>query len=140
MKCIYCGKETETENIIHGDYVCSECLENYFTRCYDCGAWVHNNNSHAVINREDREVVVWEYCCDNLYTFCPECEAFVRSEEGTDRTFDEQWRCYECLDNSFHFVYCESCETYYRVGDMTYSESRQTWLCPEEAEEDDTVI
>lgn len=174
MKCIYCGEETENiihgesvclscvnklyvpcENCgeLHDKekmtetnigYVCSECLECYFTCCNDCGVWVHNDNTYTVRrNREGDEVDVCVYCCDNEYTFCEECGTYVRNEEGTDRTYDRQWRCYECLDNSESFTYCEGCDTYYRECDITYSESRQEWLCPDcyaEAEEDNSVI
>ena len=98
MKCIYCGAETATENI-DIDYVCAECLERDFTSCSDCGVWVHNDDICTVIrNREGREVYVCEDCCKRSYTYCRECGEYVENEEGTYRTFDGQWRCYECLE------------------------------------------
>lgn len=176
MKCIYCGEETENIiddecvclNCMNKLYVpcencgelhdkgkmettdigcvCSECLEGDFTRCFHCGGWIHNDNIHtARSDRFGREVYVCEYCCNRLYTFCEECGEYVENEEGTDRTCDGQWRCYECLDNCGYY-YCEGCNTYYRECDITYSESRQAYLCPdcyeeaEKDEEDDTVI
>ena len=140
MKCVYCGEKTA---IIIGDetddeYVCSKCLERYFTSCSDCGVWVHNDDIRTVIS-EGFEVYVCEQCCKNSYTFCEECGEYVRNEEGTYSTYDRQWRCYECLDNSMSFICCESCDTYYRERDVTYSESREEYLCPNCYEEDEEV-
>ena len=172
MKCIYCGEETENiihneyvclscvnklyvpcENCgeLHDKaemhetaigYVCSECLERDFTCCSDCGEWTQNDNIRTVINSRGSEVDVCEQCCDDEYTYCEACGRYVKNDAGTDSTFDGDWRCYECLDDSGYYMYCEGCDTYYRECDMTYSESRQEWLCPdcyEEAEEDDTT-
>jgi hypothetical protein len=173
MKCIYCGEETENiiddeyvclncmnklyvpcENCgeLHDKekmtctdigYVCSECLERDFTCCSDCGEWVQNDNIRAVIRNRGYEVYVCQQCCDNSYPYCTVCGRYVKNEEGTDETFDGDWRCHECLDNSGYYMYCDGCATYYRECDMSYSESRQEWFCPdcyEEDEEDDKVI
>lgn len=129
MKCIYCGEKTENiindecvclncmnrlyapcencgelhdkEKMTETDigYICSECLESDFTRCFECGDLIHNDNIRtARSDRYGREVYVCEYCCNRSYTLCEECGEYVENEEGTERTSDGQWRCYECLD------------------------------------------
>ena len=147
--CSDCGVWVHNDDIcmVDGDWHCSECLEYYFTCCSDCGVWVHNDNTRTVrINRAGYEADVCAQCCDDSYSYCTACGAYVRNEEGTDRTYDGEWRCYECLNNSDYFIYCESCDTYYIESDMSFSESRQEWFCPncyeedEEDEEDDKVI
>lgn len=146
VRCENCGELHDKEKMTRTDigYVCSECLEDNFARCYDCGGWIHNDNiRRARRDREGYEVYVCEDCCNQSYMYCVECGEYVKAEEGTVRTYDGQWRCYECLISSEYFICCDGCETYYRECDMTYSESRHEWLCPdcyEEVEEDDTVI
>ena len=61
MKCVYCGEEKE--NNIHGEYVCSKCLERDFTSCSVCGVWVHNDDIRMVRNRHNREAYVCDDCC-----------------------------------------------------------------------------
>ena len=142
MKCVYCKKVTA---IIIGDetedeYVCSECLERDFTSCSDCGVWVHNDTIRTVRRYSDgSEMYVCEHCCDNSYTKCVECGEYFKNNEGTDDTFDGDWRCYGCLDDSGSFIQCEGCDTYYREGDMPYSESWEGFFCPMCYEEDESV-
>ena len=169
MKCIYCGEVTENiiddeyvcvscvnklyepcENCgeLHDKekmtctdigYVCSECLERDFTSCSDCGVWVHINNIWTV-NREGYEVSICEQCCNDSYSYCSECGRYVTDEEGTDQTSDRHWRCFECLNDSGYYMYCEGCDTYYRECDMSYCESREGWFCPNCYEEDDDRV
>ena len=93
MKCSCCGKELE--NVIDGEdigYVCSECLESDFTCCNDCGEWVQNDNICTAISNRGNEVYLCEQCCDDSYSYCTTCERYVKNEEGTDETFDGEWR------------------------------------------------
>ena len=101
VPCDNCGELHDMEKMEATEigYVCSKCLESDFTRCFHCGDWTHNDNIRkARSDRFGREVYVCEYCRNRFYTFCVICEEYVEDGEGTDRTFDEQWRCYECLD------------------------------------------
>ena len=143
VPCEYCGELHDKEKMLKTDmgYVCFECLESDFTRCFVCGEWLHNDYIRtARSDRHGGEVYVCEYCCANSYKFCVECEEYVEKEEGSSETFDGQWRCNECLNNSGYYMYCDGCDTYYRESDMTYSESSEEWLCSNCYEEDDSVI
>ena len=91
MKCIYCGEETE--NIIDNEYVCLNCMNKLYVPCANCGE-LHDKEKMTCTDIG----YVCSECLESDFTRCFECGEYVENEEGTDRTFDGKWRCYECLD------------------------------------------
>lgn len=105
--CDICKEYTRGEvEYIGRDYVCSDCLDEHYTQCEDCGEWVENSYSCHI---DDPDIYVCEECYTDKYFCCDECgETYSNGEyneyNGTDV-------CNEChtklIENELKTEECE---------------------------------
>lgn len=87
------------ENIVSNDEICytedspipicESCLNNYCTKCVDCGTY-HNNQSMTLINNHG---LVCNMCLSDYYV-CDDCGDWFDTNDLTE--FDEGYYCNDC--------------------------------------------
>ena len=97
MKCIYCGEETE--NIIHGEYVCSSCVNKLYVPCANCGE-LHGKGKMTCTDIG----YVCSECLERYFTSCSDCGVWVHNDSirtvRGNREGSEMYVCEQCCDNS----------------------------------------
>ena len=74
-------------------YVCSWCLDEYYSRCEYCGEFVHNDDATWV---EDERGYVCQDCLENHYFKCEHCEEWFRNYDMCELDGNEY--CESCYD------------------------------------------
>lgn len=103
-KCSECGavilqggEEYISDN---GEIYCSvNCAEeNGYYQCYDCGDWVHRQDSRRIADfYGDGGERICESCYDNCdWSYCEDCDELFR-QEHLER-HNGMWLCSSCLD------------------------------------------
>lgn len=80
VECRDCG---EVEYGAHADlysheYVCRECIDDYYFRCYNCSDLEHEGNGHLGYGGNES---VCDYCFEHSYRFCDACDEFVHIDD-----------------------------------------------------------
>ena len=94
-------------------YVCSECLEENFDYCRDCGVWHRREDMHEYSYNSG------EYICQDCidcYAYCEECECWENAdkvEEYFDEYGDSHFVCSDCKNNVIYNCDHCGCEFYY---------------------------
>lgn len=110
--CEICGEYHDEDDMTYVEavegYVCSECLDEKFAYCRECGEWDYVEN-----------MVEWSYnsgeyicedCCNRYYSYCEECECYElaeKVEEYYDENGDSHYVCDDCKDKVI--VNCDKC-------------------------------
>jgi hypothetical protein len=120
--CEYCGGYHSEEYMIYvestDEYVCDDCLENYFERCPHCDEWYLRDNMVYV---ESDNVYVCEDCLYDKYTFCEYCCEWHPYDDMVFVESTDEHVCENCLD--YYFAWCEGCNDYHRKEDLKYCEN-----------------
>jgi hypothetical protein len=120
--CEYCGEYHSEEYMIYvestGEYVCDDCLENYFERCEHCEEWHLRENMTYV---ECDNVYVCEDCLHDKYTYCEHCDEWHPYDNVVLVESTDEYVCENCLD--YCFAWCEGCNDYHRKEDLKYCEN-----------------
>ena len=122
---------TETAN---GSWVCSDCLESRYVRCYCCDRWVREDETYTAVDSYGNEVSICESCADSQYGRCEDCESLVH-EENVEIAYDEHGHEHYigpcCIDE---YQRCDDC------GRLFKSELLEDGLCPECAKAETEVV
>jgi len=126
MKKIICSKCGEIINnddyeTIDGDYVCRDCVEGYYTKCEDCGAWIENDEAYWI---EDEQKYVCDDCIDN-YSRCEDCGNYYYNTRYVENVGNI---CDSCFDRG-NYGYCDDCDNYFSMDDLYYSEHNDCYYC-----------
>ena len=97
-----------------GEYLCSWCVENYYSWCEHCEEYHHNDDMTYI---DATGEYVCENCRDNHYSYCNECDCWEKNEDMSclyDEYGEEHWVCSDCYDRVAYT--CENCgETFYNT-------------------------
>lgn len=109
----------------NGDYVCQDCLSEYYTACDECGDYEKDDDMSYVINGHGEEVRVCESCRDRYYTKCDDCGEYHFDDDMTEAHRADGSTvqvCPGCL--SEHFEECAGCGEFYEIDAL------EEGLCP----------
>lgn len=118
LTCCECGSIVRKGDVkfnSDGDVYCSDCYQELYTVCENCGEEVRRDVSYYI---SDLDKTVCESCFNCFYHVCNCCynsvsEVFeVNTEDGYIL-----YVCKECL-NDYH--YCEYCNQYYETIHIAY--------------------
>ena len=100
MKCIYCGEVTE--NIIHGECVCLNCVNKLYVHCENCGE-LHDKEK---MTETDIGLVCSE-CLESDFTCCDDCGEWIHNADirtvRRNRVGSEGYVCEQCCDDSYSY-------------------------------------
>ena len=120
--CEFCGEYHRYDDVTYvestGEYVCDDCLENYFERCEHCEEWHLRENMTYV---ECDNVYVCEDCLHDKYTYCECCNEWHPYDNVAFVESTDEYVCENCLD--YYFTWCEGCNDYHRKEDLKYCEN-----------------
>ena len=108
--CQDCGHIICSEHATYIDstdgYVCTNCLDEYYTYCSNCEEYI-NSDDVTFVASEDRYICY--DCLDNDFTRCEECDEYYHNESNEIRYCEEceRYICADCMD--FHGDICEEC-------------------------------
>ena len=91
----YCLKSDGTYVESEGEWVCNDCLSDYFMNCYDCGEYIHREDLTYV---ESEDVYVCRSCCDNNYAICDECGKTVNADNLIYVAPEDTYLCEDCYE------------------------------------------
>jgi hypothetical protein len=94
--CDRCGEYTRqsiTEVAGKYDYVCSNCLEDYYTYCEDCEIYYPNDDTFFI---EAEDKYVCDSCLATNYFYCDSCHQYYNNSHKKDHK--EQHYCEECFE------------------------------------------
>ena len=121
--CYDCGKVIENEDyeIVDGEYICKECIENTYVQCYDCDNYVKLEDAYYI---EDEDYYVCEDCVGS-YERCEDCGNYVK-----DYWYIENFGyvCNSCFDNGGYYR-CDHCDNYFCEDDIHYNEHDDSYYC-----------
>lgn len=139
ITCIICGEEhyeDEMTEVESGVYICNDCDADNYVKCYDCGTWIHIDESYNYDGN-----YICETCFNDYYEYCNRCDEIHLRDEMVE-TYDGYYVCQWCADNYYFECYecnevhpsedaCEYngelyCETCY--NDLTEDEDEPTDL------------
>lgn len=118
--CSHCGKVISVDDVTEtasGDYVCEECLDEYFTQCDDCGEYCPKDSLIETGNGDK----VCADCLDNDYFKCDDCGEYFKTEDGHN-TSNGDTVCDDCIDS--YYAWCEECEEWVSSDDIIAIETR----------------
>lgn len=101
--CEDCGDVHHVEEmfLVHADdgsddgyYVCEDCFDTNYTRCAECGEYIHRENAERIDG-----YAYCQPCYEELFTECPECGAIVRREDLVYSDCLDDYVCEECAAN-----------------------------------------
>ena len=78
-----------------GEYVCDECLSEYYHRCHDCDEFYRNHRMIYVPSVDDD---ICPYCFEDNYALCDDCGEYFRSEDLEEH--HGRWLCGDCLEEA----------------------------------------
>ena len=124
----YCGCCNDYFNYalsedIDGDYVCNNCIDNYYMTCADCGGLVPENDAILINGRRDNFYVCND--CTSDYYCCEDCGEFFE-DNGDMLNTNDGLMCNRCGE---YYVYCEGCDTYYHEDYVNYNEYNDCYFC-----------
>lgn len=124
--CYHCGEEitdySYEELYIDGDYryVCEDCVNEKYTKCYDCGDLMLNED----VAYFDNGTPYCQHCFDSNFVRCYECDNFVHIDgsmliagcygDGHERI------CEDCYEHRYRT--CEDCGAIYHEDDMNWGD------------------
>lgn len=101
----------------YGNYVCEDCLSEYYEYCNDCDEYHSRENMYYI---EDENRYVCRDCIDN-YTYCPECGFYYSNDSTRYVESENAYICDNCIDE--YFTECCDCGEYYRNRDIFLDEN-----------------
>ena len=120
--CEYCGEYHSEEYMIYvestGEYVCDDCLENYFSCCEHCGEYYRDED---IIHVESTNDYVCEDCLHDNYTYCEYCDEWHSHDDTVLVESTDEYVCENCLD--YYFAWCEGCSDYHKKEDLECCEN-----------------
>lgn len=126
VECEDCGDillKYEAIQIANGNFICESCLDDNYYSCDDCGE-IHDRDEMTWI--KDKEKYVCKRCLDNYYE-CECCNNYF-SSSGCYETYDSNWVCNDCYDDSYRT--CEDCGRAVHDDDYYYNEIDGCNYCP----------
>ena len=133
--CDCCGAEHAADELTEtadGEQVCDECLENYYSQCDRCGAWVPTDDLEPVYRDEFRQPFEGLWCPDCIEEYtqtCDECgQHFIITY--IDGLYSQAHGCrvnicMNCADG--RYVVCEDCGEVVDIDYATYVDDM--WYC-----------
>ena len=98
--CDHCGEwvhESNITRVANGDYVCEDCLDEYYRYCEQCGSYHHENNITWVDSAQE---YICNTCIDDYYTWCNECNEYYHNDDVIEGP-DGEWYCKDCYEELF---------------------------------------
>ena len=139
--CDCCGAEHAADELTEaadGEQVCEECLENYYSQCDRCGAWVPTEELEAVYNDDENQTLAGLWCPDCAEENARECEdcGLYFTRTWIDGAYSQAHGhdvnlCMNCADG--RYVVCEDCGEVVDIDYATYVDGM--WYCEECAPE-----
>ena len=114
---------------INDDYLCEDCIDEYYTRCEDCEELIRNN---VIYHVQDADTEVCDSCLVDNYTQCTVC----------DDWFDDDWIeikdtgdcvCQSCAGKQF--TQCDNCCEYFSKGYVQIEDIDDCHVCQECADD-----
>jgi hypothetical protein len=106
---------------INGEFVCEECLDEYWTKCHECGKWVPNDEA---IHPSCSDEGYCQECADELFVVCDKCG---EDDWKEDTVYKHGIRyCYTCIRR--YFEKCHGCREWtdrtelFNMADGNYCE------------------
>ena len=135
--CDCCGTEHSADELTEtadGEQVCEECLDNYYSQCDRCGAWVPTDELEPVYRDEFRQPLEGLWCPDCIEEHaqtCDECgQHFIITY--IDGVYSQAHGhnvniCMNCADG--RYVVCENCGEVVDIDYVTYVDVDDAWCC-----------
>lgn len=135
VKCRECeelAQEGDTYVTYHGDYVCGDCFDDYYTEC-ECGEVIHQDDAEEVEGEP-----VCPYCLDHDVVTCDDCDKLIF--EANAYTDDHRHLCDNCRME--HYVMCDYCENFTHVDDVYIDRYDDHYCgdCREYAEDNNVIL
>ena len=161
MRCEYCGKEFEVEEMSEDSVgICVHCEAEGVMKCEECGEWTREDEGSSTYDN----TFICGDCRDEYYSYCSCCDSLHHMDSLTYVELDGELVCENCIDEGIHYFVCYDCgevhsarENYivyrgemiceccaddnyrecwgcgevYHVDDMTYDEYENEWYCDE---------
>ena len=122
--CRDCGELISREDkencyyeVIDGEYLHTECFEESYFYCADCGR-LEEKDSGYYIDSEDK--MVCQDCFDSDYFYCEECNCIERTYNRysiNNGYGDYTDICGNCFDNGCYYC-CDDCGDYFESDDI----------------------
>lgn len=136
--CWQCGQVIDLDNddyeVINGEHVCRDCVDEYYTVCDVCGELVLTEDTYYV---EDTCECVCDSCLDDgrVYTRCEHCGEIVQTDSLTDvvasRYTDHESWCNRCVEDDARI--CDECGELFHYDLLEEIDDYR--YCPDCAEE-----
>lgn len=127
--CERCGDYYPNEDMSRvgsDEYVCQDCLHEYFTLCESCGDYHPTDEMCLVIGEKGRQMYVCEDCRDQNYTLCEHCGRYTLDDDLCDvhdADGNEGVVCEECYER--YYICCDNCGEAFLADDVEYAEEKE---------------
>lgn len=121
IACSMCGEILYEDGIeVNSDWICDDCLNNYFVCCSRCGETVHEDNADWV-NGDP----ICNDCAETYCVTCAECGELFYEEEAV--WADHEQYCHDCSDRVL--VRCECCNELFHQDSSRINYDGNIFLC-----------
>ena len=125
--CDHCNEWviTETTCVSNGDYVCQDCLDEYYEYCEHCDEYYYRGDTYY-IESEDRYVCT--DCVSNHYTYCARCDSYHSNDCVRYVASEDVYVCDDCAEE--YYTVCYDCDELVRNRDVVLGDD-DNYRCPE---------
>lgn len=141
FSCAICGQMSKIKDMTETQdgYVCSECLENHYEQCADCGDYVNPDDLYETHDGD----LVCSQCLHNDYTCCYDCDEYFENDAVTE--VDGYYFCSDCFESRVEngeILVCQSCGEYHMTYNMYSNDDGDHYCrdCYDEHEHDNDYI
>ena len=107
MICKDCGKFVSAKDgeIVDGEFICNECLNENYIKCADCGEYHKEDDMYYI---EDTQEEVCNDCYENNgYFYCKDCGKFYSESEFIYIEDTQECVCETCA--KYNYTQCDDC-------------------------------
>ncbi len=97
LRCSHCGAEIgvdEDFEMVDGQVVCTDCIEQYTTTCDRCGCTIWTDDSYG-----DDYTTLCSSCYHNYYVRCCQCNVLIHEDDAY--SVDGDFYCNDCYHEEF---------------------------------------
>lgn len=115
---------------IDGRTYCTDCINDYFVQCEECGEWLPIDDGEFVTTEDTGNTYCYS-CAEHVLHQCEDCGEWYAHTDRIIETVNGHMYCENCFENS-DYVRCEEC------GDVIHYDDAQliddVWYCDDCAE------
>lgn len=128
VRCENCSEILPKDKAIEthdGNFICSDCRDDYYYYCDDCGELFHNDDLHLAHDNRGHEIYVCENCLEYNYFQCDDCQEYyhINFDHISD---DNRYICGNCWDD---YTTCSNCGEILHIDDSYWSERDECSYC-----------